>query len=504
MASTPASLPAPIGGWNARDALGEMPPTDAVSMVNFFPATSDVVLRNGYTQYSTGLGNQVESIFAYAGGATGKLFGVAGGSIYDCTAGGAVGAAAVSGLTNSRFQYINMATAGGNFLMAVNGADKMRYFDGTTWSADGGTYTITGINTNTVIGINLHKFRVWLVEKNTLNVWYLPTAAIQGAATAFSLQGVAKQGGYVMAMGTWTIDAGYGVDDLAVFVTSQGEVIVYRGTDPSAASTWALVGVWSLGSPIGRRCLMKYAGDLLYICQDGLLPMSGALQSSRLNPQVAISNKIQWQISDSISNYSANYGWQTTYFAKNNMLILNVPISEGSGQQQYCMNTITGAWCNFQGWAANCWEIYQDNPYFGGNGFVGKAWNTTADNGANINGDCLQAFNYFKSPGILKRWTMMRPILSSDGSPAVLASINVDFDNMPATAPLNFAGSNYGTWDSAVWDTSLWAGDLTVIRQWQGVNGIGYCCGPRLTIQSKNIKVHWIATDLVMEHGGIL
>jgi len=31
-----ASLPAPIGGWNARDSLAEMNPLDAVQMVNFF------------------------------------------------------------------------------------------------------------------------------------------------------------------------------------------------------------------------------------------------------------------------------------------------------------------------------------------------------------------------------------------------------------------------------------------------------------------------------------
>ena len=29
-----ASIPSPIGGWNARDSLGAMPPTDAVQMVN--------------------------------------------------------------------------------------------------------------------------------------------------------------------------------------------------------------------------------------------------------------------------------------------------------------------------------------------------------------------------------------------------------------------------------------------------------------------------------------
>ena len=50
--ATTASIPAPIGGWNGRDSLAEMPPTDAVQMVNFYPTPSDVTLRKGYTQVS--------------------------------------------------------------------------------------------------------------------------------------------------------------------------------------------------------------------------------------------------------------------------------------------------------------------------------------------------------------------------------------------------------------------------------------------------------------------
>jgi hypothetical protein len=45
-----------------------------------------------------------------------------------------------------------------------------------------------------------------------------------------------------MAMGTWTLDAGYGVDDYAVFITNNGEAIVYKGSDPSDPNDWSLIG----------------------------------------------------------------------------------------------------------------------------------------------------------------------------------------------------------------------------------------------------------------------
>lgn len=501
------SLPAPVGGWNARDSIGAMAPTDAVSLENLFPATTDVILRQGYSQWATGITGQVETLIDYQAGAANKFFAAAGSNIYDVTAGGAVGAAVVTTLTNARWQYINITTPGGSWIQCVNGADKMRYFDGTNWhkDGDGAPYDVTGVDTSNVIQINLHQNRVWLIVKNTLKPYYLATQSIGGAATAFDLSAVAKEGGYLMAMGTWTIDAGQGPNDYAAFITSNGEVIVYAGTNPASAATWSLIGVWWLGSPIGRRCFVKWAGDLLLICQDGVQPMSQALQSSRVNPRVALTDKIMYQVSNAITSYGSHFGWQLMPFPKQNMLFLNVPVSEGSQQQQYVMNSITKSWCNFTGWAANCWELHNDFLFFGGNGFVGKAWDTYADNGTNITGNGLQAFNYFGSPGTLKRFTMMRPTIFTDGQPSVGAGLNIDFDLTDTSLPVSISSSSYGIWGTAVWGTSLWgSGSLTASRQWQGVNGIGYCAAPRFKASTTKQQIQWVSTDLVYERGGIL
>jgi hypothetical protein len=503
--STAASIPAPIGGWNARDALGEMEPTDAVKLENFWVLPSGVAARKGFSQYSTGLGDQVESIFSYSSPTVQKLFGVAGDSIFDCTAGGAVGTADVSGLTNARFQYINMSTSGGSFLLAVNGAEKLQGFDGTNWWVDGdGAHDITGFDTAKAIHINLFKTRPWLIEKDSLKVWYLGVNSIAGAANALDFSSIARKGGYLVGMGTWTIDAGYGVDDLAVFITSQGEVIVYRGTDPTSASTWALVGVWNIGAPIGRRCFFKWSGDLLLITQDGVVPLSGALQSSRVNPKVALTDKIQSAMSAAATLYGSNYGWQLFYYAKANMLLLNVPVGNGSIQEQFAMNTITKAWCNFKNISSNCWELFNDEPYFGGDGYIGKFWNSLDDNGSNITTTCKQAFNYFESRGKLKRFTMMRPMLLTNGNPSILGNLNIDFQDDAPTSLLSFAATSGSVWDTSTWDNALWGGDDLVQKVWQGATGIGYCASVRIQTASQGINVQLIATDVVYETGAIL
>lgn len=500
------TFPAPVGGWNARDQLGDMNELDAVELENWFPGTTSVIMRYGHTRHGTGITGQVETLAGYVSGSTSKLFAVAGGTIYDVTSAGAASATTVSGLTNSRFAFANMANTSGAYLFLVNGADKQRIFDGTNWHADGDgvPYDITGVDSANLIHVHNFKSRNWYIEKDTLKVWYLALNAIGGAATALNLSGVFQRGGYLVAMGTWTMDAGYGVDDYAVWVTSQGEVAVYRLTDPTVPSGISLVGLYWIGSPVGRRCMVKYEGDLLILGQDGISPMSTALQSDRLDQRAQLTNKIQFATSSAISNYGSNYGWQMLPFPKQNMLILNVPVQEGDGQQQYVMNTITKSWCKFTGWEANCWELFGDDVYFGGDGFVGKAWNTLTDNGSAIGFNGLQAFNFFKSPGITKRFTMMRPTLFTNGTPSILAAMNIDFNTNDTTSPLSFSPTAYGVWDTAVWDSGIWGADLSVSNAWQGATGQGKSGAVRLKGSASSIQVQWVSTDVVYERGAIL
>jgi len=192
------------------------------------------------------------------------------------------------------------------------------------------------------------------------------------------------------------------------------------------------------------------------------------------------------------------------YYAGENQLYLNVPVNEGNDQQQYVMNTISKSWCNFTGWEANCWDIFAASPYFGGNTVVCKAWNGNTDNGNNINGNCLQAFSAYGNPGNVKRFSMIRPIFRSDGTPAILGSMNLDFNISISTASLSFSAPTSGLWDSAVWDTATWGGGLSVIQNWQSVYGVGYYGAPQMQISGGGIQVRWVSTDIVYETGAIL
>ncbi len=500
-----ASIAAPLKGWNARDAIADMDKLDAVTLTNFWPATTSVNLRNGFASHVTGITGQVETLMTYTSGSASKMFGAAGTAIYDVTSAGAVGGASVGSKTNARWQYTNFTVTGTNsYLLAVNGADKMIAYTGSAWAkdGDGAPYDVTNVDTATCTNITIFKRRIWLIKSGTLKAWYLPIDAIGGAATGLDMSSLFEFGGHLVAAMTWTLDAGLGMDDHLAFITSEGEVAVWRLTDPTTVTGISLIGIYQLGSPVGNRCWIKYGGDLLIITRDGVVPMSAALQSSRLDPRVSITDKIQFAVAAAINNYGSTFGWQLIELPKANQLYLNVPVAVGS-QQQYVQNNITQAWCNFTGWAANCFEILSEDLYFGGNGVVYKAWTGTTDNGASIPGFALQAFKTYGG-ATQKQCKMIRYHLACNGTPAIYGNVNVDYDTDDSSAELS-AGSTaaLGLWDAALWDAGIWAAGLEQQAFWQGATGIGYAFAPLLKTSTK-VQLQWMATDLIFEGGGLI
>ncbi len=495
-----ASIPAPIGGWNARDSKASMEPTDAVIMENMRPMPGAVVVRNGCENWKTGMTGAVETLLAYASGGTRKLFGAANNAFYDVTTNGAVGAAVDTGHTNNRFQYVNFGTAGGNFIIAVNGADSPRKYDGATWS----TNSITGVTDSTLIGINVFKNRLFFVQSATLTFWYLPVSTISGAAQSFNLAPYCSLGGELQAIGTWTVDGGQGSDDYVVFLTTNGEALIYRGDDPSLSSSWFLVGVFKIGRPIGRRCFVKMGSDLVVITEDGYVPLSKSLITGRAVPKVAISDKISGAVSEATRNYGTKFGWQAILYPQGDMVLFNVPIFENEETEQHVFNLITNAWCKFTGWNAYCFEVIDGGLYFGTDTKVVLADVGTSDFvNTPIVADVEPAFNTFGSAA-QKRFTMVRPVLIATGDITPAIVINTDFDMQEPTNVISANGNASQTWASLTWPTWTWNGTEQIKKGWQSVAGIGYTATMRMKMSSINIQTQLLSIDYLYEPGGVL
>jgi hypothetical protein len=498
------SVPPPVGGWNARDALAEMKQTDAIRLDEWVPRPTYCEVRGGAVDWATGMAAAIKTLMAWNGPTgTNKLFGGTASGIYNVTNSGAVGAAETATVTNGKFQWVNFATASGaEFLIAVNGADKMLYYDGTTWeSVDGASaHAVTGVTTSNIIHVNIFKTRLFFVEKSKLSFWYLPVASLGGAAVEFQMNTLFSRGGYVMAMGTWTIDSGTGSDDLAVFVTSEGEAAVFRGDNPGSASAWNLVGVYYIGRPLGRRCFTKYGGDMVLLLEEGAFPLSAALLTAAIDRSRAMTNKIEQAFTTAGRLYSSVFGWEATLFKAQSALLINVPLQEGGTHHQYVMNTISKSWFRIAGgWPAECFIVFNGELYFGTGTKTAKAWNGQSDFGANIVADAKQAFNYFGSDD-QKMLDMVRPTFNLTGPIGFLVGADVDFSDSQPTGVATYTVGATALWDVAVWDVDVWSADFVLQKDWKTPGAVpGFCFAFLLRVATKGVGIQWTSTDFVFQ-----
>lgn len=504
---------APVKGWMSQESFAEAEDGSAVILTNFFPEANAVRARRGNTSFATGLDADVTSLLRYVSATASKLFAATSTKIYDITGGGAVGAAAVTGLANAYWQQTMFATAAGQFGVYVNGANGVRTFDGATWVDQTGAITGTGGAVNTFIAITTHKRRLWFCADQSMDLYYLPTDAINGAAVKFGVGSLFKRGGYVMGMGTYSIDVGDGPDDFFVVVSSEGEFAVYQGTDPSTANTWALIGVFPMGKPIGRRSLFQAGGDLLVINEDGILAVSKLLHIDRaVASKQALTARIRQAYVDAVKVARSAIGWEIVSAPLYNMALCNVPAAGSSPTQQFAYNVNTGAWSLFTGLPALCWVEFGGKLYFGGSTKVFQAENGVNDNGAPIVLKMLPAFSHLKAPGRLKDVKDLRYYIVSDiQNPSYDVAVAINYQEPQLTSGASSSpGSNFFQWDVTPWDgPAVWYSEQ-VYQDWNGAANVGTVVSDyfKMNLDAGAAGVNFIfriiATDYLYEQGAVL
>lgn len=503
------TIPAPVGGWNARDALASMGPTDAVVLDNWYPRPSYVETRGGYTTFAANLPFDVRtmaSVTRYNGISPLLVF-------YDTGVGFATFEGDYSGSspqfagirTEGRHQWVQFGDGTNNWLIAVNGVDKPFYYRievGTYTLVDGvSSPAITGITTTDIVSVGVFKNRLFFIRNDKMGFDYLPAGAAGGATNYFDLSPFATLGGYLMAIVTWTRDAGNGPDDYAVFLTSEGEALVYQGTDPSSASTWSIVGTFRIGRPLGRKCFTKYGADPLILTENGLFPLSSLLASGDTRQKFAVSFKIQDAFGQAARKYFDNIGWQVVSFPRQDAIIVNVPIANPGRHDQYVMNTISKAWCRFTGLDGEEFAIHKTNLaegpgelIFSKGRQIFKAFSGTSDNGQPIVCDAAQAFHDFGTAKV-KTPVLFTPVLSSTALSYYSAGVNTDFQVDGHNSSSVVVDGSPSKWGTGKWGTAKWKSSSSVIRQWGSVSAWpGRWLAGKLRIASSTTSARWMGS----------
>lgn len=502
--SVPVSLPAPVGGLNGRDGLADMSPGDAFVLDNWWPRNATVDTRNGSLTYTTGIGNPVESLETFSGNGLVRMLAFGGGSVYQITGAGAVGAPIAAGRTSNVISSTRFSNAGSQFLLGVSGADAPFSYDGTTFTP----LVITGLtgSQNTLHGIHAFKGRVYLAQKDQLGFYYLGVGAIQGAASYFDLAQVARNGGYLVGIASFSMaDSGVGPQDYIVFMTSEGEYIVYAGTDPSSAANFGLVGRYYSSAPIGRQGWFNFRGDLYVLTEEGVIALAQIRQNGENGADLQyLSSKLGNYLAE-LNEYQGVHGWCAVPYPRANMLLVNVPTSATStgSYDQFVMNTDTGAWARFRDWNGLSWVLHNKRLYFGtADGRIVLADEGSTDDGEAIRCNCRQAYNYFddgKGMGAAdKHFHFATFIVEADGTPPLSAELNINFENGPPQYAGTLAGTSGTEWDVAFWDTFEWGGDASTQNFTVPFGKLGYVASIWLRAYTPT-KIKWYATRFVCE-----
>lgn len=331
--------PPPVGGLNLIVPQTMLAPTEALALSNAVPLSDRITPRPGMANHiTTDFANTVKALHIYAAvGGTSTLWATTSNGVFNVTTSGAAPAASIA-LTNGETIGAVLSTGAQNYLTLVNGTDSMVQYDGATWTS---TATVGGgvINTNTFSYVEVYRQRIYFIVENTTRLVYLNANSVTGGGTNYDTAAIFRRGGYLLAMSTWTIDGGTGPDDHLCLLTSEGEIAVFAGNDPAS---WSYKGTYYVGRPVGKRPLLKFGGDLLYLTEAGVYPLSKALLVATLDRSSAITDKINpYYTSLAATNRTA---WSNSAVINSKVPFLLVNVSTGT---LLIMNTQTRAWATW-------------------------------------------------------------------------------------------------------------------------------------------------------------
>lgn len=501
-------IPAPVGGWNARDALSAMDATDAVTLTNWVPGNGTVTGRGGsVTKIAnvSGAADSVETLVAYEGTSGSQLLAGAGGHLWRLTT---VSTSIKSGFTSDRWQ----TGAFDDQLVFVNGADTPQVYNGTVAS----DMVATGPTLTNLVGVLSFKGRAFYWENASSSFWYAAAGSFQGTLTEFPLANFTQHGGVISLMLSWTRNSGDGVDSLLAIIFSTGETLVYQGDDPDNNLAWSLIGHFMIGKPINIRAHDRFNSTEVIGTQLGFMSLDEAILNTP--PPDAFGGRIIRAANQATAAYGSNTGWQFIFYAPANLFVCNIPLTT-SQSVQYVKNTNTGAWTQFTGWNARSFALYNKRLYFGSSGGALVLADTNvndplndaySDDGTPILYEATTAYQKFGQPGLKSQLTACRVVTTAFDRQALSVNAFADYRiKLLPTIQMPIEQAQ-GQWDVSEWDEDYWAGsdnDPITTRAnptFRPVQTYGFAIALNVRYQSRVQNINWYSTEFVFKQGGIV
>ena len=527
---------APMQGVDTRVSVGEGSPLNSVYQYNMVPFEFGCQLRYGYQEHQIGLedniGLGVHSIIPFDGvdsqGAGDKLFAVTNEGIWDVTVKGAAPIFKIMFTDQSAEAgygpYAHYVTdAGEGLLYYADSLNGLMVYDPLldTWVQD---TSITGPVVENINFIVVHKQRIWLIEEESTKAWYLPIGSRSGQATEFFFGSKFKHGGSLEGLYNWSVDGGDGVDDLLVAVSHSGDILPFKGADPSSADTWQIVGTYFIGEvPEGPFFATQEGGELFILSAFGLISLNDMLQG--VDSDVLQSNeegvsrayKIAGILRTRLADTLGLQGWTLGNIPSEGGFLISSPTVGSDAPIQYYYNLSTQAWGFWRGVPMTAFESWRNTVMFGTADGRIMSMDVEQDevlltppvdgpNGREIEFSLLTSFNDYDEPAAYKLVTLIRPDFLAVAPPVYTVKANYDFDLQEALIHTGTAGIGVegGLWDVSQWDMAVWGSEVQhAFNDLDGNWGYGRYVAVALKGKATR-RTRLVGFDLLYKTGGFL
>ena len=503
-------VPAPLGGLNLVSPLVATEPAYCLVATNLVATGQGMRVRSGHSAYASDVDTDgIRPIIPFEGSAESALFAVSQNGIYDVSAGGAgpwvADVSFPSSVSPAGWGTWTNFTADSGLHYAFYADEQnglYRRLEGGAWAA---VTDITGVSETSLVFVTQFQERLWFVEDGSARAWYLDAGSIAGAATSFNFGSKFNHGGTLVGLYVWTVDGGDGVDDHLVAIGSGGDVIIYKGTDPTSAATFELVGQYYVGRlPAGRRIAQNDGGDLYILSQYGVIPLTRLMQGQLVqNENTQLSRNISPLIADAMSLTISSRGWEMRNVPSENVFLISRPAISGFENLQFTLSTHTNGWTTFESLPYQTGDVWDGDFYIGGADGTVYILTGNTDVGEAIPFGLLHSFQEYGEAGLYHRVQLMRPVFRSTGSPTYNTEARYDYNDDPPTSSGATPVVTGSLWDVALWDAGIWSSSGSTVQSVIGGTGIGRAMSVALAGTSDS-ETLLIRTDLFFDTAGPL
>lgn len=461
------TLAAPTRGIVLNENEAFMLPGGAMVHDNWVPTMRGVKLRGGCVVWCTlPDATPVISSFEYLSGNNQRMYAGQASALYDVTA--ATPTLIKSGQTSGNYAAAQLEDASGvDWMLAVNesGDNPLRTKDGITWITLTGTGTPSdGASTITGPGGVLppalsyvwkYRNRLYFVEAGSMTAWYLGIDSVGGVLAKIPLSGAAARGGKLIAGATWSIDAGDGIDDKCVFITDQGELLIFTGSNPADPNNWRQEGRYRISPPLGMNAHISVGGDLLILTVDGIIPISQAISKEAGQLELAMLTRTIKPLWRAEVNAKRSWAWTAKKWDEYGGVFVTTPGGRPGEQRCLIVNDVTGAWGRFVGWDATCFLRLREAMFFGTQtGRIMQADQSGYDDGQVYVASLVFGWETFGAPANQNVLHQLRAVFHSSSGDPFQPQLSACVDDIIVLPPPPVVGPDPGTLD--VWDQGKW------------------------------------------------